>query len=63
MSIVVGEHEQRLSALVRHMHAIGLPMGAIVTELRALGVVRPDGTHFRLVHVWTILRQRFEPVT
>ena len=60
MSIVVAEHEQRLAALVRHMHSNGLPMGAIVTELRALGVVRPDGTHFRLIHVWTILRQRLQ---
>jgi hypothetical protein len=56
MKIVVGEHEQRLVALVRHMHSIGLTMGAIVTELRALGVVRPDGSHLRLVHIWTILR-------
>jgi hypothetical protein len=58
MSIVVDEHEGRLVALVRHMHATGLSMRQIVAELRTLGVVRTDGRPMRLVHVWGVLRAK-----
>lgn len=56
MRIVVDEKEQRLVALVRHMHASGLSMQSIVTELRVLGVVNQAGVPLRLLHVWGILR-------
>ena len=58
MRIVVDEREQRVVALVRHMHSIGLSMRQIVTELRVMGVVRTDGKPMRLVHVWAILRSK-----
>jgi hypothetical protein len=58
MRIVVDEHEERLVALVRHMHASGRSMREIVTELRIMGVVNLAGKPFRLVHVWTMLRAR-----
>ena len=56
MPIVVDEDEQRLVALVRHMHATGRTMHEIVTELRVMGVVNRAGEPLRLVHVWGILR-------
>jgi hypothetical protein len=56
MSIVVDEDEQRLVALVRHMHATGRSMKDIVTELRIMGVVNREGEPLRLLHVWGILR-------
>jgi hypothetical protein len=58
MRIVVDEHEQRLAALVRHMHASGRSMHEIVTELRVMGVVNRAGKPIRLLHVWSILRSR-----
>jgi hypothetical protein len=54
--IVLDQQEPRLVALVRHMHANGMSMRAIVTELRLMGVVTNDGHPLRLGHVWTILR-------
>ena len=56
MRIVVDEDEERLIALVRHMHASGRSMRDIVTELRIMGVVTRAGKPLRLIHVWTILR-------
>jgi hypothetical protein len=40
------------------MHATGLSMHQIVTELRAMGVVRTDGKPMRLLHVWGVLRAK-----
>jgi hypothetical protein len=54
--IVLDQQEPRLVALVRHMHANGMSMRGIVTELRIMGVVMNDGRPLRLGHVWTILR-------
>jgi hypothetical protein len=56
MRIEVDPHEERLSALVRHMHASGRSMHDIVAELRVLGVVDRTGMPLRLLHVWEILR-------
>jgi hypothetical protein len=61
MRIVIDEREQRLVALVRHMHTTGLSMKQIVTELRAMGVVRTDGKPMRLLHVWAVLRSKPRP--
>jgi hypothetical protein len=58
MRIVVDEDEQRLAALVRHMHASGRSMHEIVKELRVMGVVNRAGKPIRLLHVWSILRSR-----
>ena len=56
MRIVVDEDEQRLAALVRHMHASGRSMREIVAELRSMGVVNRAGKPLRLLHIWSILR-------
>jgi len=56
MRIVDEEDEQRLAALVRHMHASGRSMQEIVTELRIMGVVDRAGKPLRLLDVWSILR-------
>jgi hypothetical protein len=56
MRIVVDENEERLIALVRHMHANGRSMREIVTELRTMGVVNRAGKPLRLIHIWSILR-------
>jgi hypothetical protein len=58
MRIVVDEDEERLIALVRHMHASGRSMREIVTELRIMGVVNRAGKPLRLVHIWSILRAK-----
>lgn len=58
MRIVVDEDEERLIALVRHMHASGRSMREIVTELRVMGVVNRAGKPLRLIHVWSILRAK-----
>jgi hypothetical protein len=56
MRIEVDHDGERLSVLVRHMHASGMSMHAIVAELRTMGVVDRTGTPLRLLHVWSILR-------
>jgi hypothetical protein len=56
MRIAINEKQDRLVALVRHMHANGLSMSDIVYELRTMGVVLLRGEPLRLVHVWNILR-------
>jgi hypothetical protein len=56
MRIVIDPNEERLNALVRYMHATGMSMHQIVTELRVLGVVDRAGKPLRLTHVWDILR-------
>ena len=56
MRIEVDQGEERLAALVRHMHASGKSMHDIVSELRMLGVVDQSGMPLRLLHVWDILR-------
>jgi hypothetical protein len=56
MRIEVDPNEERLTVLVRHMHASGSSMHEIVTELRLLGVVDRTGKPLRLLHVWEILR-------
>jgi hypothetical protein len=50
--------DERLCAVVRHMHLVGgLPMRAIVEELKAMGFVDRRGQPFPLSHVWGILRR------
>ena len=56
--LVLDPDEQRLLAVVRHMHKVQrLDMREIVTVLAHLGVVNRRGRPFALSAVWAMIRQ------